>query len=107
MKAEKFTSTQKQKQQCRLQTAEHIQVKSRDSTHPRGGKPKGEEVRKRCLRTCPLTLRRWAEEDRNQQRSGRSLESISREEGGPEETPIRVANQWSRGRKARIVRERR
>jgi hypothetical protein len=48
-------------------------------------------------------LRRWAEEDRNQQRSGRSLESISREEGGPEETPIRVANQWSRGRKARIA----
>ena len=42
MKAEQFTSTQKQKQQCRLQTAEHIQVKSRGA-HPRGGKPKREE----------------------------------------------------------------
>jgi hypothetical protein len=61
--------------------------------------------RKRCLHTCTAILRCWAEEDGNQKRRGRSHESISREEGGPEEAQIRVANQWRRGRKAQIVKE--
>ena len=53
--------------------AVHIQIKSRGSAHPRGGKPKGEEVMLTYL-SCDLTKRR-----------GRRRESISRDEGGPEE----------------------
>ena len=73
--------------------AVHIQIKSRGSAHPRRGKPKGEEVMLTYL-SCDLTKRR-----------GRRRESISRDEGGPEEgqeAQIRVANQWRRGREARI-----
>jgi len=73
--------------------AVHIQIKSRGSAHPRGGKPKGEEVMLTYL-SCDLTKRR-----------GRRRESISRDEGGPEEgqeAQIKVANQWRRGREARI-----
>jgi len=53
--------------------AVHIQIKSRGSAHPRGGKPKGEEVMLTYL-SCDLTKRR-----------GRSRATISRDEGGPEE----------------------
>jgi len=51
--------------------AVHIQIKSRGSAHPRGGKPKGEEVMLTYL-SCDLTKRR-----------GRRRESISKDEGGP------------------------
>jgi hypothetical protein len=53
--------------------AVHIQIKSRGSAHPRGGKPKGEEEMLMYL-SCDLTKRRR-----------RRRESISRDEGGPEE----------------------
>jgi hypothetical protein len=48
MKTEQFTTLHPSRNRsstadCILPTAEHIQVKSRDSAHPRGEKPKGEE----------------------------------------------------------------
>jgi hypothetical protein len=49
----------------------HIQVKSRGSAHPRGGKPKGEEEMLMCL-PCDCMKRK-----------GRNRESINRDEGGP------------------------
>lgn len=41
--AEKQENKRKRKKAEDRKTAEHIQVKSRGSAHPRGGKPKGEE----------------------------------------------------------------
>lgn len=86
--------TQKQKQHCRLHTADCRAYPSKEqrqcTSKRREAQGRGRDAYIPVPRSCDAGLKKMG---------------TSREEGGPEEAQIRVANQWRRGREAQIVKE--